>query len=228
MENFHAVLNQANLLYGLDMNEDDAIEIALIAWNKIGNKQCRLYRYCTNIDCDTLSVELPCNCDEVEAVTYDFEDWNYVTNDTVNGDYNSQYTEQYIEGRGAFRSPFYMSGRFAKYERVNDTLYFDKNYGRINILYKGVELDEDELPYLTSKEVEAIACYLAFTKRFKEGWASHNAQMIQEAQYLEQRWFKLCDAARVKYLNQNDFDKILDVKTRFDRKIFNKAYKPIR
>lgn len=228
MENFYQVLNHANLLYGLEMNEDDAVEIGLIAWNKIGNKQCRLYRYITNIDKDTLSVELPCNCDEVEAVTYGFEDWNYTTSDTVNGDYNSLFTEHYIEGRKEFKNALYSSGRFVKYERVNDTLYFEENYGPIQILYKGVELDENELPYLTEKEVDAIACYLAFTQRFKEGWAAHNAQMIQEAQLLEQRWLKLCDAARVKYLNQNDMDKILDVKHKFDRKIFNKAYKPVR
>lgn len=227
MENFYQVLNHANLLYGLEINEDDAVEIGLIAWNKIGNKQCRLYRYITNIDKDTLSVELPCNCDEVEAVTYGFEDWNYTTSDTVNGDYNSLFTEHYIEGRKGFKNAFYSSGRFVKYERVNDTLYFEENYGPIQILYKGVELDDDELPYLTEKEVDAIACYLAFTKRFKEGWATHNTQMIQEAQLLEQRWQKLCDAARVKYLNQNDMDKILDAKHRFNRKIFNKAYKPV-
>lgn len=227
MENFYQVLNHANLLYGLEMNEDDAVEIGLIAWNKIGNKQCRLYRYTTNIDKDTLSVELPCNCDEVESVTYGFEDWNYTTSDTVNGDYNSLFTEHYIEGRKEFKNALYSSGRFVKYERVNDTLYFEENYGPIQILYKGVELDENELPYLTEKEVDAIACYLAFTRRFKEGWATHNAQMIQEAQLLEQRWQKLCDAARVKYLNQNDMDKILDAKHRFNRKIFNKAYKPV-
>ena len=90
MENFNSIIAQANLLYGLDMNEDDALEIGLIAWNKIGNKQCKLYRYRAKIDCETLSVELPCNCDEVEAVTYDFEDWKYTSNDTVNGDYQSQ------------------------------------------------------------------------------------------------------------------------------------------
>ena len=175
MENFYQVLNHANLLYGLEMNEDDAVEIGLIAWNKIGNKQCRLYRYITNIDKDTLSVELPCNCDEVEAVTYGFEDWNYTTSDTVNGDYNSLFTEHYIEGRKEFKNAFYSSGRFVKYERVNDTLYFEENYGPVQILYKGVELDENELPYLTEKEVDAFACYLAFTRRFKEGWATHNA-----------------------------------------------------
>jgi hypothetical protein len=70
----------------------------LIAWNKIGNKQHKLYRLRTQIDNTTLSVELPCNCDEIEAVTYDFEDWQYTTNDTVHGDYNSLFVEHYIEG----------------------------------------------------------------------------------------------------------------------------------
>jgi hypothetical protein len=38
MENFNSTIYQANLLYGVEMNEDDALDIALIAWNKIGNK----------------------------------------------------------------------------------------------------------------------------------------------------------------------------------------------
>lgn len=229
MENFNATLAQANLLYGVNMNEDDAIEVALIAWNKIGNKQCRLYRYRANIDCETLSVELPCNCDEIEAVTYDFEDWKYTSNDTVNGDYNSQFVENYIEGRKEYSNAYYIPGRYVKYERINDTLYFDKNYGTVNIVYKGIELDEEDLPYLNNKEVEAIACYIAYVQRFKQGLATHNQLMLQESQILEQKWLKLCDAARVpSYINQNDMDKILDAKTNWNRKIFNKSYKPVK
>ena len=229
MENFNSIIAQANLLYGLDMNEDDSLEIGLIAWNKIGNKQCKLYRYRAKIDCETLSVELPCNCDEVEAVTYDFEDWKYTSNDTVNGDYQSQFIENYIESRKLYENPYYINGKYAKYERVGDTLYFGKDYGMVNILYKGVVLDEDDLPYLTTKEVNAIACYCAYVKRFKEGWATHNQGMLQEAQLLEQQWYKLCDAARVPtYINQNDINKILDAKTNWNRKIFNKSYKPVK
>ena len=53
--------------------------------------------------------------------------------------------------------------------------------------------------------------------------------MIQEAQLLEQRWLKLCDAARVpSYMNQNDINRILDAKVSFNRKIFNKSYKPVK
>lgn len=229
MEKFHAALAQASLLYGLSLNEDDAVEIALIAWNKIGNKQCRLYKYQADIDKDTLSVELPCNCTEIEAVTFNFEDWNYTTGTTVNGDTNSQFIEHYIEGLKGNENAYYIPGQYAKYERINDTLYFPQNYGKVNIVYKGVELDEDDLPYLNNKEVEAISCYLAYVQRFKQGLATHNQLMLQESQLLEQKWMKLCDAARVpSYLNQNDMNKILDAKTSWNRKVFNKSYKPVK
>ena len=112
---------------------------------------------------------------------------------------------------------------------MGDTLYFEKNYGQVNILYKGILVDEDGLPEINYKEKDAIACYCACTKRFKEGWKNHNQNMLQEAQLLEQRWLKLCDAARVSiHLSQNDMNEILDAKTSWNRKIFNKSYKPLK
>lgn len=229
MEDFRSAYAQANLLYGIELAPEEFEEIGLIAWNKIGNRQTKLYRYRCKIDCETLTVTLPCNCDFVEAVTYDFEDWKYTTNDTVNGDYQSQFIENYIEGRKLYSNPLYISGKLAKYERVNDTLYFDKDYGSVNILYKGILLDDDGLPYLNEKEKDAIACYCAYTKRFKEGWITHSQNMLQEAQLLEQRWYKLCDAARVPmYINQNDMNEILDAKTSWNRKIFNKTWKFVK
>lgn len=229
MDNFKSIYIQAKLLYEVDMTQEEFEEIGLIAWNKIGNRQTKLYRYRCDIDCETLTVELPCNCDEIEAVTYDFEDWKYVTNDTVNGDYQSQFIENYIEGRKLYMNPFYISGKFAKYERVNDTLYFDKDYGSVNILYKGIIVDDDGLPYINEKEKNAIACYLAYTKKFKEGLKTHNQLILQESQLLEQRWYKLCDAARVpQRINQNEMNEILDAKTSWNRKIFNKSWKYVK
>lgn len=229
MDNFKSIYIQAKLLYEIDMTQEEFEEIGLIAWNKIGNRQTKLYRYRSKIDCETLTVELPCNCDEIEAITYDFEDWKYVTNDTVNGDYQSQFIENYIEGRKLYTNPFYISGKFAKYERVNDTLYFDKDYGSVNILYKGIIVDDDGLPYINEKEKDAIACYLAYTKKFKEGLKTHNQLILQESQLLEQRWYKLCDAARVpQRINQNEMNEILDAKTSWNRKIFNKSWKYVK
>ena len=228
MNDFNYIYTVANSLYGLELEPEQFEELGLTAWNLIGNKTVRLYNYSANISCDDLSVQLPCNCDIIEAVTYNHEDWNYSTNKTVNGDYNSQFTEQYVEARKLYQSPLYISGKYAKYERVGDTLYFDKDYGKVNILYKGVILDEDGLPKVNEKEALAIATYIAFATKQKQGWITNNQNIIQLAQYLYQQWLKYCDSARVPLsIDQNTMNQVLDAKSSWNRKVYNKAYKPI-
>lgn len=226
---FHSALYQANLLYGVDISSDKFEEIGLIAWGLIGNKQTRLYKHCAEISCDDLSVTLPCNADIIEAVTYGFEDWNYTDNIKQFGDINSQFTEGYIEASKLFESPLYLSGKFAKYERMGDKLYFDRNYGAVNILYKGIMLDPDGLPYINDKEVLAISTYVAYVIKRKEGLMTMNSNILEMAQLLQQDWLKYCDNARVpEYLDQNDMNQILDAKSSWNRKVFNKSYKPIK
>ena len=228
MNDFNYIYTVANSLYGLELEPEQFEELGLTAWNLIGNKTVRLYNYSANISCDDLSVQLPCNCDIIEAVTYNHEDWNYSTNKTVNGDYNSQFTEQYVEARKLYQSPLYISGKYAKYERVGDTLYFDKDYGKVNILYKGIILDEDGLPKVNEKEALAIATYIAFATKQKQGWITNNQNIIQLAQYLYQQWLKYCDSARVPLsIDQNTMNQVLDAKSSWNRKVYNKAYKPI-
>lgn len=228
MNDFNYIYTVANSLYGLELEPEQFEELGLTAWNLIGNKTVRLYNYSADISCDNLSVQLPCNCDIIEAVTYNHEDWNYSTNKTVNGDYNSQFTEQYIEARKLYQAPLYISGKYAKYERVGDTLYFDKDYGKVNILYKGIILDEDGLPKVNEKEALAIATYIAFATKQKQGWITNNQNIIQLAQYLYQQWLKYCDSARVPLsIDQNTMNQVLDAKSSWNRKVYNKAYKPI-
>lgn len=228
MNDFNYIYTVANSLYGLELEPEQFEELGLTAWNLIGNKTVRLYNYSADISCDDLSVQLPCNCDIIEAVTYNHEDWNYSTNKTVNGDYNSQFTEQYIEARKLYQAPLYISGKYAKYERVGDILYFDKDYGKVNILYKGIILDEDGLPKVNEKEALAIATYIAFATKQKQGWITNNQNIIQLAQYLYQQWLKYCDSARVPLsIDQNTMNQVLDAKSSWNRKVYNKAYKPI-
>lgn len=229
MNNFLYAMTLSNQLYGLDIDEDDWIESALIAWNYIGNKRCRIYRFTDRIDCKDLSITLPCNADIIEAVTYSTEDWNYTTNDSPNGNINSSFVEEYIESGKRFTNPLYISGKYAKYERVGDKLFFDKNYGTINILYKGQILDDKGLPEITDKEAMAIATYCAYVDKYKEGIMTNNATVIQVASLLENKWYKLVDAARVpEYIDQNDMNEILDASTNWDRKIYNKKFAPLR
>ena len=229
MQSFYSAMFQANMLYGVTLNPDDFAEIGLIAWNFIGNKNTRLYQYTADVSCNNQGyIELPCNVDIIEAVVDSVEDWNQVSNVSNHGDLNSAITEGYIEGMKASGNPLYISGRYVDYERVGDMLYFKGNPNKITVLYKGIVLDEEGLPQINDKEAIAIATYVAFTQKFKEGLITNNAAITNMANLLEAKWLKYCDAARIDYINQNDMNNILDAKSSWNRKIFNKSYKPIR
>ena len=214
------------MLYGTTVREDLGEEILLTGWNLIGNKRTRLYRYSTLVDSCDKGVDLPCNCDIIEAVTTDFEEWNYSTNDTPNGDISSSFIEAYIENRKAFRDPLYAKGKFIKYERVGDTLYFDRPHGKINILYKGQILDDSGLPQITDSEARALATYLAYIMKYREGLQTNNVNIIKLAEDLRLKWLLQADQARTDYyMSQNDWDKVLDAKTSWNRKQFGQSLK---
>lgn len=226
--NFYYALTLVDQLFGIEVQEDDFEEIALIAWNQIGNKRSRLYHYTTCLDECQKSLELPCNVDTIEAVTTNFEDYQHVTNHN-DENYSSAYIENYIEHHKAFRNPLYARGKFVEYERVGDTLYFNQPYDKIHILYKGVVVDENGLPEINDKEALAIATFVAYTIKFKEGLMNNNKNSLELAQMLRQQWLVRCDQARVpEEMNQNDFDTILDIKNSSNRKLFGISFKPVR
>ena len=90
---FHYGLSLLDTLYGINMPEENYEEMALVGWGLIGNKRSRLYRYSTCLQPCQESIELPCNCDILEAVTVDFEDFQHVDNDSPDERYGSFDTE---------------------------------------------------------------------------------------------------------------------------------------
>lgn len=229
MNNFKYAMSLCQTLYGINLKEEDFEEIALVAWNQIGNKTCKLYRYSQCLNECQKSIELPCNCDILEAVTTDFEDFQHVSNVNNRDTSKSALTEQYIESKKAFKSPLYISGKYIPYERIGNTLYFTQHYPKISILYKGIVLDEEGLPEINDKEALAIATYCVYITKFKEGIMTNNGNIIQLAETLKQQWLKQCDNARVpESVSQNEWDEILDAKNSWDRKIYTHSYKPIR
>lgn len=226
LNNFHYVAVLLDQLYGVELNNEDLEEMGLIAWEHIGNKRTKLYSYTANVDCNN-SIQLPCNASSVEAVTTSYEDWSRVTNYSENGDNRTSFIESSIEAQKIYTSPYYISGKLLKYEQVGDTLYFDKNYGTLNILYKGILADDEGLPELSDKEALAIATYLAYIQKYKEGLKTNNAVSINLASTLEQKWAKQCDQARISKLSQNDMNEILNVKDSWGRHNYGFSYKPI-
>ena len=226
LQNFHYALTLAEMLYGTTVREDLGEEILLTGWNLIGNKRMQIYRYKVCIDECEKGVELPCNCDIIEAVTTNFQDWDYVTNDTPNGNIYTAFVENYIENRKAFRNPLYAKGKFINYERVGDMLYFDRPHGEINILYRGQILDEDGLPQITDSEARALATYLAYVIKYKEGIQTNNANLIALAEDLRTKWLTQVDQARADYyMSQNEWNQVLDARSSWTRKQYNRSYK---
>ena len=229
MINFNSAIFVANELYGIDSNIDDLEEIGLIAWEKINSKLLKLYRYSSEIDCGSMSIELPCNFERLEAVTATYEDWQSTSNKHTFGDLSSNINEAYNEMLKINKDPLYSSGKFVKFEQLGNTLYFTQNYGRINILYYGSYVDDEGLPYITEKQSHAIACYIAYTKMYKEGIMTKNGNIINIAKDLQNEWKRLCSASRVStYITQNEMNEILDAKTSWNRKLYGKSLKPLR
>lgn len=229
INNFHYAISLAQMLYDIEGDTDDLEEIGLVAYNFIGNKNTRLYKAILDVNCKDGSIQLPCNVDIIEAVTYcGPEDWNYTSNTKEFGDIQSSYTENYIESKKSFLNPLYISGKYVEYKRVGNTLYVNKGIGKVIILYHGILLDEEGLPKINDKEAIAIAEYIAYVYKYKEAIRTNNQNILRMAQELKQQWLFHCDAARVpEYVSQEEMDQILNVQSSWNRKVYNKSYKPI-
>lgn len=227
--NFKYSISLAQMLYDIDVNDmDTLIEIGLVAYNFIGNKNTQLKSEIVNVNQKTGLVKLPCNADLVEAITYpNSEDWSYTSNLHNYGDFNTLNIEQYIEKSKQSTDPLYISGRFVKYRREGNYIYVNENIEQVCVLYHTELLDDDDLPIINDKEAIAIADYIAYTIKYKEALRSNNSAVFQMAQTIKRQWQIHCDAARVpEYVNQNEMDDLLDVTSSYNRKIHGRSYKP--
>lgn len=223
----NSVFPLVNSLYGVDADENDFEDMALNAWGLIGNKHTRLYKYSgTPIDG---VLELPCNAEYVESVTIPILDAQITSPDKNTWNmHDNVYIENYVENRRHISDPLYLPGKFIKYREGNGTIYVDKDYPVVNVLYHGILCDnEDGLPLINEKEQRAIACYVAYLTLFKDAIKRRSNDALTLAKQIEAEWLRRCNNARTpEYLSQNDVDKILDAKTRWDRKFYGKSFKP--
>lgn len=232
---FKAAMSQANELYGLELDEDTFETYAMSAWVKIGNKDFRTKVVKATPEKDPNGgwfVCMPCdlaNGGVIEAVTINSEDAQLVTStDNHAGMYNVA-TENRIEITKHNPSALYISGKFIKYQELGDKIYFNEPVPSVNILYKAIFTDEDGLPYLNEKEIDAIAAYCAFAEDLKKARLTKDPNTLQMAQLEEQRWKRLCDSARVPMdISQNQMNNILDAAVSRDVHAYGRTYKPQR
>lgn len=173
--NFKIAYTTLTNLYGIEPTEEEFEELGLIAWDLIGNKKTKLYKATLPVDPITLTAELPCNANGfgeeniIVAVTHKFE---YTIPNC------KSIIENFIETRKPFANKLYLQGHYVNFEQVGNTLYLNRNYGTINVLYKGVILDEDGFPDINNKEALAIAHYIAYVIKQKDAWKSNNREVM--------------------------------------------------
>jgi hypothetical protein len=222
---FYAAAAHLKDFYDIVLKDSDFESIGLHAWDKIGNKDTRIYKYCAH----TINheIDLPCNVDIIESVHSGFDDFQ-LTDNVRRDNYAANEVEVYIESRRSNQSPYYHIGRLVNYEHYNNTLRFAQE-GSYTIIYKGVLLDEDGLPFLNYKEVEAIANYCAYVTTNKKAMMTRDKGTMELAQMIKTDWLRSCDDARTPiYLNENEMNAVLDVMNSWDRKRFGVSFKPLR
>jgi hypothetical protein len=226
--NFYAVSAHLNQFYGITIPNDDFENLALHAWDHVGNKNYRSYVYDTKIE--DYEIHLPCNADIVEAVMRCGEDFQHTDGvDTWTSALYNQNVETWVE---LWKQPtefLYEGGTYISYEQEGNILRFKVDDQTCKVLYKGILADEAGLPMLNFKEIDAIAKYCAWIHLQKKGMITRDQATMQMAQMMHQQWQSAVDDARTPiYLNQNDMDKILNVQSSWDRKRYNRSYKPVR
>ena len=227
LHNFNAAYGLVESLYGQTLTETEFEDIALNAWNRIGNKHTRLYRYIG--DTENKKLVLPCNVDVIESVHIPIPDAQLTSNHSDLYFIDSLWTEGYIDFWKYNEDPYNTRGKYVKYDEGDGVLYFKRDYKHVMVVYHGIIADEETgLPLLNDKELDAVAAYVAYVTLFKEGIKKRDNGAIQLANAIKADWLRLCNAARIpEHFSQNDMDRILDVKVRWDRKIYGKSLKPI-
>lgn len=224
--NIKSAFGQILDLYGIEVGETAFENLALNAWELIGNKHTRLYRYIGKPENKQLI--LPCNAAIIESVHLPVVDAQLTGSDYSGDNIRNQATERYIDARKGYDDLYYQNGKYVKYEELDGILYFKENFPRVMVVYHGIAVDDEGLPLINDKEMRAIAAYVAYATLYREGLLKRDATLLQIANLLNGEWLKLCNSARIPtHLSQNDMDAILDAKVRWDRKIYGKSYKPI-
>ena len=82
-------------LYGIDADVDNFEDLAMTAWELIGNRHTRLYRFVG--DTVNRELELPCNLDVIESVHIPINDAQVTSNKIPYNNVDSVFIEGYID-----------------------------------------------------------------------------------------------------------------------------------
>ena len=224
---FLNALSSAQSEYGLNITEDDFIEIGYKVWRTIGNIAPVKTRYFTKVP-DDFIIELPPGCEFIDSVTIVQEPkirTNYDSGGGQTWDLPSMQVESVIPrtDQSITTSPGNSVNYVLEVGAVRitseDTLHKD-----VMLVYSSILVGEDGLPLLNDKEVAAVAAEVTRRMTVKDafGGVSTKKSMLE---YITMEASRLMAAAKVdEVISDDGFDKMLNIKTSWDRKVYGHRF----
>lgn len=225
--------------YDITMHVDDYVEKAYEIFRRIGNIASATHAYSEVLQ-ESREIQIPCNAEFIESVTTK-EEFNVEGNNQVltifNTDgaivnQNTHLPDLLTSGSTNYikESQLHPDGQFIPYEIKGKYLYFPEHYvgTEVVIIYRGIVVDDEGNPCINSKQAEAIAARLAFITTQKRAFMSDPAAMNMLS-YIKMESERLLQAAAIpEHISQNAWDRLMDIKTSSNRKVFNSSYKAIK
>ncbi len=98
----------------------------------------------------------------------------------------------------------------------------------IMVVYRSMDTDEDGLPLLNDKEVAAIAAEVTKRDVFKkmfQGIGAANKLLATTFQFINGEATRLMTAAKIdEVINDDALDKMLDIRSSWDRKVYGRRF----
>lgn len=161
----------------------------------------------------------------VSADTYVFHNWN--TAQTLWGDNQQVSTDEFGNTKLDYSTPNdRVYGEYLDFEVVSkSSIRVSKSFEgqEIFVLCAAPILDEDGNPMMTLKQIKALAYQVAVLYAEKQSFMGGTSLDVN---YLSQKASRATAQARVPdYISDNEWNEIMDVRTSWDRKKYNKDFK---
>lgn len=218
--------------FGITMDTDDFIEKGYYIWRSIGNIATATERLEYKVP-ESLVVKLPQDCEFIESVvlvdTYDVDRVSGPTKHDSAGARNEIVPDKSMVSMEAnvASSKHYAYGVPVNYETGDGFIKItsDNMVGHtIVVVFRTITVDKDGLPLLNDKEVEAIAANVALQQAEqdlflrKPGSDKLLAYIKPEAERL------LVAAKSPEKISDDALDRMLDIKTSWDRKSYGTRF----
>lgn len=224
-----------NDLVDISWDDDTFIERAYHVWREIGNIATEVKMANVNVGAD-LTITLPQDCEFIKGlVSTDFQ--NSRNFDGSFGDYQTTPKGKMPEVRPDESTVSMESNVRSTTSTVPGESVAYKVYpGYLKVvspmmagqsavlLYSCIEKDPDGLPYLNDPEVEAIALTLAKQELERRVFRGEQAALPALQIFGPKADIAMANAKSPEKLNDDDLDRLLDIKTSWGRKTHSSRY----